>query len=92
MLVIFKCRHCNTISRREIEMVGTNFVSPVTLDNRGIDARPIVLCNCGKHILGRAIQGKFNATKICNGKCMGATGHNCECSCSGANHGSNFNL
>ena len=25
----------------------------------------------------------------CNGRCMGATGENCECSCGGANHGIN---
>ena len=25
----------------------------------------------------------------CNGRCMGATGPNCECSCGGANHGIN---
>ncbi len=25
----------------------------------------------------------------CNGRCMGATGQNCECKCGGANHGIN---
>lgn len=33
------------------------------------------------------IQGYFVADKKCDGRCMGATGHNCECSCGGANHG-----
>lgn len=27
--------------------------------------------------------------KTCDGRCTGAKGHNCECSCNGANHGKN---
>lgn len=37
----------------------------------------------------RQIDGRFNADVKCDGRCMGATGHNCECSCGGANHGVN---
>ncbi len=33
------------------------------------------------------IRGHYNAAIKCDGRCMGATGHNCECSCGGANHG-----
>lgn len=29
----------------------------------------------------------FNPDKVCNSKCMGATGPACDCSCRGANHG-----
>lgn len=33
--------------------------------------------------------GRFthNTEKVCNGKCMGATGPACDCSCGGENHG-----
>lgn len=27
----------------------------------------------------------------CDGRCMNAKGHNCECACGGANHGKGFN-
>jgi hypothetical protein len=26
----------------------------------------------------------------CDGRCTGARGHSCDCSCGGANHGSNL--
>mgnify|MGYP001616854185 CR=1 FL=1 len=29
----------------------------------------------------------YSPEKVCNAKCMGATGPACDCSCSGANHG-----
>jgi len=29
---------------------------------------------------------------VCNSKCMGAVGPNCECSCGGKNHGAGFVL
>ncbi|QYN17536.1 hypothetical protein [Amycolatopsis sp. DSM 110486] len=31
----------------------------------------------------------FNPERVCNGVCMSASGPSCECSCGGANHGSN---
>jgi hypothetical protein len=33
------------------------------------------------------IHGHYVADKPCDGRCIGATGHNCECSCGGKNHG-----
>lgn len=32
----------------------------------------------------------YNPDKVCNAKCMGATGPACDCSCAGANHGGKF--
>lgn len=37
----------------------------------------------------RPVLGKLNPEKVCDGRCMGATGPNCECQCGGANHGCN---
>lgn len=34
-----------------------------------------------------AVVGRFVADKKCNAKCLGSTGHLCECSCGGKNHG-----
>lgn len=33
------------------------------------------------------LEGRYRADKVCDGRCMGATGHKCECSCGGKNHG-----
>lgn len=40
------------------------------------------------------IEGKHNPDpeKVCDGRCMGATGPNCECACGGANHGRNYHV
>lgn len=46
-----------------------------------------VACPCGKFPLLRKVFGKFVAEKVCDGRCMGATGPNCDCSCGGHNHG-----
>ncbi len=33
------------------------------------------------------VKGTINLDKSCDGRCMNATGPNCECSCAGQNHG-----
>lgn len=38
------------------------------------------------------VKGIVNVDKRCDGRCMGATGPNCECSCGGANHGASWSL
>ncbi len=38
------------------------------------------------------IKGVVNVDKSCDGRCMNATGPNCECSCGGSNHGGAFAL
>lgn len=35
----------------------------------------------------RRIEGRYVASIKCDGRCMGATGHICDCSCGGLNHG-----
>ena len=42
---------------------------------------------CGKaFIVLEGIYGRESAGR-CDSRCTGATGHNCECSCGGSNHG-----
>lgn len=48
---------------------------------------PAKSCTCGELLYGKAIDGSFNAAHPCDPRCTGATGHSCECSCGGANHG-----
>jgi hypothetical protein len=54
----------------------------------GCDSALIVECRgCGALRVAKKVYGKFVADKGCDGRCMSATGHNCECSCGGINHG-----
>lgn len=43
-----------------------------------------MICMFGSH---RQVEGHYNAAIKCDGRCMGATGHKCDCSCGGKNHG-----
>jgi hypothetical protein len=42
---------------------------------------------CSKWVTVRKIDGVYRARVPCNVKCWAATGHKCECSCGGKNHG-----
>jgi hypothetical protein len=46
------------------------------------------LCpNCHRAMEYGALVGRFDPSHKCDARCEGARGHNCECSCGGANHG-----
>ncbi|MGW1887794.1 hypothetical protein [Streptomyces sp. NPDC001970] len=36
---------------------------------------------------GETLQAKYNAEKVCNGRCVNARRASCECSCNGERHG-----
>lgn len=38
------------------------------------------------------VKGVVSLDKSCDGRCMNATGPNCECSCAGTNHGGSWSL
>jgi hypothetical protein len=38
----------------------------------------------------RELKATLNADHVCDSRCTNARGHNCECSCGGANHGLMF--
>lgn len=44
-------------------------------------------CNCGASMQVASVKGVLNPEHACSAKCVNATGHKCECSCGGANHG-----
>lgn len=48
---------------------------------------PSVYCDCGYPMAGKVVRGTLNDSVACNANCTGAVGHDCECSCGGANHG-----
>jgi len=43
-------------------------------------------CTCGRDVALRRVAGTVTE-HVCNAKCMASTGHVCECSCGGKNHG-----
>lgn len=47
-------------------------------------------CSCGAAREASSVRGIFNPGKKCSSKCQAATGHDCECSCAGKNHGAAF--
>lgn len=51
--------------------------------------------HCREHkqeLRWRMIKATISESHICNAKCTGATGPNCECSCGGKNHGGKISL
>lgn len=49
---------------------------------------PFVECPaCKQKLSGKAVEGYLKADHPCDRRCTGASGHNCECSCGGENHG-----
>jgi len=46
----------------------------------------LVTC-CGRERELLRVRGTYNPRVPCNARCTGAHGHDCECSCNGANHG-----
>lgn len=56
-------------------------------DDRGTRLSFWLSCDCGKMARLFKVDGTYNAEKKCDGRCMAARGHVCECSCGGKNHG-----
>lgn len=49
---------------------------------------PDLVCGCGRRYPSiQPIAGTLNPAVACTAKCQSATGHDCECSCGGKNHG-----
>jgi hypothetical protein len=49
------------------------------------------LCpTCGRAMEYGTLSGHYDASHKCDARCTGARGHNCECECGGANHGSGW--
>lgn len=77
---------CGHVFRKKVELVGSNYKT-----YKGtMSAWPLELCKCQKAIYGKVIRGTVNQDVKCDGKCRSAKGCNCDCSCGGENHGSNY--
>lgn len=44
-----------------------------------------------RYVIWERIEGKVSE-HVCDARCTSAKGHNCECSCGGANHGKDWDV
>jgi hypothetical protein len=58
---------------------------------RFVNGFSCVLCRgCSKPRIAKPVAGKISVKHVCGAKCLNSTGHVCECSCGGKNHGAGF--
>ena len=54
---------------------------------------PLGVCTgCGKMMSFGQLVGTRNDSVPCDGRCTGARGHSCDCSCGGKNHGAGWQM
>lgn len=101
--VIYKCtrKACNKVRRVEYPHFDVVRVGVGMYERKGkkffrldekrgkVFAGNDFTCECGGHCTQDVIKG-FKTEHVCDARCTGATGHNCECSCGGANHGKDY--
>lgn len=75
---VLRCRSCKAYRRLD---EGT--LAPVT--TAGGVTSPAIMC-CGYEMTAKPLKGRVTE-HVCNAKCRASTGHVCECSCGGKNHG-----
>jgi hypothetical protein len=87
---IVTCKHCKAVRRVTPDIHGNRRARRYTLEGVRLQMSQTgwlnVPCVCGRTMLGKAIQG-YASEQPCSAKCTSATGHVCECSCAGVNHG-----
>ena len=64
----------------------SDLIGPVSTSEKRIGDVALT-CTCGKHVWMRDVKGTYRAEKKCDARCLNSTGHVCECSCGGKNHG-----
>lgn len=79
----------------ETQTVSVDGGNPINVrDRHGFESvlyRHAGTCpTCSGPATVRPVRGVLVADKTCDGRCMGAFGPSCECSCAGQNHGAKF--
>lgn len=70
-------------SFRDVKLAGT----PYQVGNNGYFAR----CPSRHRVfVMKTIKGTYSKDHKCDARCLNAKGHNCTCSCGGANHGRGY--
>lgn len=85
-----RCKRCKRGASLELEqVVFGSHSSPAAIraDKVVQQGGELLPCPCGHRVRVRTVLGKFRSDVKCDGRCEGATGQCCECSCGGKNHG-----
>jgi len=94
--IIRRCKRksCGHVWARQYE-TATNTRAPFRIDESGkrvfaSDSYEWTCPKCNSQcVTGNTVQGFISEHK-CGAKCLSSIGPNCECSCGGANHGTNW--
>lgn len=93
-----KCRKCgrkgqvgairvNTLRASRVPEAANRRAWTLVWDNQGFAHPLVAFCaGCSEPVFAQPIVGKVTAHK-CGARCLSSTGHVCECSCGGQNHG-----
>ena len=91
---VAKCRRCNVVTTTLASRVGyaDANMGALMIDAAGesgtFGAITIRCRGCGVPRAARPVRAIVRREIACNAKCHASTGHQCECSCGGKNHGS----
>ncbi len=100
-----KCVTCGTVtsvfiplepSRNYRLVPGKHGMDQMVSADTGVEyvyqnGRLLMPCRgCGRLRSTSRVIGVIRSDRPCNAKCLGATGHHCECACGGKNHGAGF--
>lgn len=100
-----KCKRCKTAARFEAPVVRTYIAqlgygrterrtwraAPWGTEQVNNDGSISVRCLCGGTAWFYRLIGRVTKQK-CGARCMSSTGHVCDCSCGGHNHGRGFEM
>ncbi len=84
------CHRCRSIKRFAGYVTGGGWFRFPVETGKPLVGKHNITCSCGGTFQLRRIEGRYNPTKACDGRCMSAKGPQCECSCGGKNHGANW--
>lgn len=95
-ILMGKCRNGHTSRFDTGKFVFNGWIGPETRAEGGRPStpedmkRPCLTEGCDRTLNLRnctPLYGRMVEEKVCDGRCMGATGPSCDCSCGGMNHG-----
>lgn len=95
--VMYRCRNKHAL-RRDYERTRVRSIRFTASTPGGLlvsdtsrsteNARVPVRCpQCDGLMTSAVVRGSYSQTRKCDPRCTSATGFNCECQCSGQNHG-----
>ncbi len=90
--IVWKIKHAGVPEKRvrQLARVAAQGFQEGTVDVERQNGVSVVCSACGGRVLVSEVKGRFKHDVPCDARCTTARGHNCECSCGGANHGADW--